>query len=419
MRLLMLTQIAPFPPDAGPKIKTYFLLKKLSMFHDIDLVTFARDEHEREAANALKHLCSNVTTISLERSRVREPLYAARGWASRQPFLVARDYRKEMMATVSRRVESGSIDVVHADQLSMAQYLPDRRRLPRGVYLVFDAHNAVWKLVQSLVGNQPTPVHRVAASIEWRMLKRFEGRACSISNLTLAVSPIDVSYLQQAAGGAGRYVIAPIGIEARETEQIPIRASKRRLLSISTMHYPPNIDAIRWFREFVWSQFTPAERSIGFDIVGSRPPADIISWASEDPHVKVHGFVPDLSPLLNNAGIFVVPLNAGSGIRVKILEAMAHGLPIVSTSIGVEGLPVVSGEHLLVADTPEAFANAIRRLMADPVQRRKVGTSGRSFAMDYDWRSCLQPVIEAYDHLSDPTMGSTNHMLQPDQNEQP
>lgn len=410
MRVLMLTQVAPYPPDAGPKVKTYYLLKKLAALHEIELVTFARDERERDAARELESLCARVTTISLTRSKIREPLYAARGWSRRQPFLVVRDFRREMAAHVERRLAAGGIDVIHADQLSMAQFLPARSRKTSPARTVFDAHNAVWKLVQTLAGNQPTPAHRAAAAVEWRMLRRFEGHACRDADLTLAVSPVDVSHLRDAAGGAGTYVVAPIGVEVQDTDPVPFDATKRRMLSVATMHYPPNADAIRWMREMVWPLLTPAERSAGFDIIGNRPPADLVAWSEADDQVTVHGFVPDLTPHLHEAGIFVVPLQAGSGIRVKILEALAYGLPVVSTSIGVEGLPVESGKHLLIADSGEGFADAIRTLLDRPDLRREIGVAGRAFALSYDWRTCLEPVVEAYDRLALPPTTTAHRM---------
>ena len=400
MRILLLTQVAPFPPDAGPKVKTYYLLRKLSESHDVDLVTFVRDGREREAARELQALCSSVTTVDLDRKKWREPFYAARGWSTGTPFLVARDRRAAMARIVRERLASGEVDVVHADQLSMAQYLPPSGKAKPGrLKTVFDAHNAVWKLVQSLAGDQPTVAHRAAAAVEWRLLRGFEGRVCREADLTLTVSTIDARELEKAAGRPFNVAVAPIGIETQDVEQTPVSQDHRRILSVATMHYPPNADALRWFRDRVWPLLSDAERSAGLDIVGSRTPRDLVQWSESSAHVQAPGYVPDLAPYYRQAGIFIVPLHAGSGMRVKILEAMARGLPVVSTSIGVEGLPVRDGEQLLVADDPELFSRLVAELLADPDRRRELGAAAREFSRRYDWRVCLEPVVDAYRQL--------------------
>lgn len=409
MRILLLTQVAPYPPDAGPKVKTHYLLRKLSESHDIDLVTFARDDRERGAARELGELCSSVTTVDLDRKAWREPFYAARGWSTGTPFLVARDRRKALARVVQEHLATGGVDIVHADQISMAQYLPSGKSKPEGLKTVFDAHNAVWKLVQSLAGDQPSIAHRAAASVEWRLLKRFEGRACRTSDLTLAVSGIDAHELERAAGREFNVAIAPIGVETHDIEQAPVAQDRRRILSVATMHYPPNTDALRWFRDRVWPLLSTKEQSAGLDIVGSRPPTDLIEWAETDPHVQVPGYVDNLAPYYREAGIFIVPLHAGSGMRVKILEAMARGLPIVSTTIGVEGLPVRDGEHVLVADDPEAFSRHVAKLLASPERRRQLGVAAREFSRQYDWRRCLEPVVDAYRQLETAPALNTLH----------
>lgn len=398
MRTLLLTQVAPYPPDAGPKIKTFYTLRMLAQEHDIDLVTFARDSDEIEAAHELRQWCRSVTTIPLHRSRRREPFYAASGWLTGQPFLVARDGRSEMRAEIQRRLWTGSVDVVHADQISMGQYLEPAFSI--GIPTVFDAHNAVWQLVRTLVNQQPTPAHRGAASIEWRMLRRFEGDLCRRADLTLTVTEQDRLALEGAAGRPIRSAVIPIGSEVRDLPVANASAPTARLLSVATMHYPPNAEAIRWLYEHVWPILRARNPELGFDIVGPRPPEDIRQWERADSGVTVHGYVDDLQPLFEGATVFVVPLLAGSGMRVKIIDAMARGVPVVSTTIGMEGLDLVPGEHLLVADTPAEFADAALRLAHSPELRCRIATAARQRALDlYDWRSCCRPVLDAYSQL--------------------
>jgi len=408
VRTLLLTQIVPNPPDAGPKAKTHYVLRTLANEHDIDLITFVRSQTEVDQAQELTRLCRSVTTIRLQRRRATELVYLARSWARQTPFLVERDARTAFADVVRKRLATGDIDILHADQLSMGQYLD----LARGLRTrrVFDAHNAVWELVRELSPRQPTPVHRISASVEWRRLRRFEGRIARESDLTLAVSERDRDALRLAAGKAIKAAIVPIGIEVRERPVVvPVRSS--RLLSVATMHYPPNAEALRWFLSETWPLLANRCPQVRLDIVGPRPPADITAAGQRDDWISVHGYVEDVEPLYQQAAIFIVPLLSGSGVRVKILEAMARGVPVVSTSIGADGLDVQDGVHLLIADTPAEFAAAVAELLDRPERAIALATAARERMLErYDWRACCQPLLDAYHHLSQPR---TDAMIAP------
>jgi polysaccharide biosynthesis protein PslH len=395
MRVLLLTQVVPNPPDAGPKIKTHYALRMLAREHQIELLTFARDEREAAAAAALREWCERVTVVPLARRRLREPLYLARGWAAGAPFLVARDHRGAFARLLHQRLAQGAFDVIHADQLAMAQYLPPTR--PGGARTVFDAHNAVYDLVRELAPRQRTPAHRLAAAIEWRLLRRYEGGLARASSLTLTVSRRDRELLAAAAGEPIRATVVPIGTEVEAIPPVPPNPAATRLLSVATMHYPPNAEALRWFRDEVWPLVRLAHPAAGLDVVGPRPPDDLAGWGAADERVRVPGFVADLDPLYRDAAIFIVPLRSGSGVRVKILEAMARGVAVVSTAIGAAGLALRHGEHLLIADTPDEFARAILQLLTNPSRRAALATAARERVLAlYDWRRCCLPLLDAY-----------------------
>lgn len=396
MRTLLLTQVVPSPGEAGPRIKTYYALRMLAERHEVELITFVRDDAETEAAQRLAPYCTRITTVPLERTKLLEPYYALRGWATLHPFLVQRDQRRAMRAAIRERMAAAPVDVLHADQLPMAGYLG----LAGGARTVFDAHNAVYELVRDVAGRQPTPVHRVAAGVEWRMLRRFEGGWAKRSDLTLTVSERDAAALDAAAGAPIGAQVIPIGIEARERTPVVVASDSQRILSVATMHYPPNAEALRWFRDAVWPLLRERAPAAMVDVAGPRPPADLQSWGESDDRVRVHGFVEDLDALYGTAAVFVVPLHAGSGVRVKVLEALAVGMPVVSTTVGIDGLDLQHGEHLLVADTPTDFARAVGRLLADPELRARLATAGRRRVIErYDWRVCCRPLLDAYERL--------------------
>jgi glycosyltransferase involved in cell wall biosynthesis len=397
MRTLLLTQVVPSPGDAGPRIKTHYALRTLAERHEVELVTFTRDAAEEAAAQQLEEFCARVTTVPLHRRKVLEPYYALRGWATLTPFLVQRDQRRAMAQAIRSRLAAETFDVLHADQLSMAAYLP----LAGNARTVFDAHNAVFELVRDVSTRQPTPLHQAAASMEWRTLRRYEGWWAGGSDLTLAVSDRDAQALASAAGRPINSMVVPIGIEARDRLPVTLDLDSRGILSIATMHYPPNAEALRWFRDAVWPLLRAADPLATVDVAGPRPPADLTAWGDSDERVRVHGFVDDLDGLYASAAVFIVPLHAGSGVRVKVLEALAAGVPVVSTSVGIDGLDLLAGEHVLVADRPEEFAQAVRTLLHEPELRQRLALAGRQRVVErYDWRVCCRPLLGAYEQLA-------------------
>ncbi len=163
------------------------------------------------------------------------------------------------------------------------------------------------------------------------------------------------------------------------------------------MYWPPNIDGILWFLQEVLPRVRERRPDIVFDIVGANPPQEIISIGEVDKGVNGTGYRDDPTPYLEGASLMVVPLRAGGGMRVKILNALGQGLPIVSTTLGCEGIAITPGVHLLVADSPEDFANSVICLLEDEQLARKLGRNGRQLIEDrYDFQVACQSIERVY-----------------------
>lgn len=392
MRILLLTQVVPYPPDSGPKIKTHNVLRYLADKHEVHLVSFVRPGPEAAHAERLRPWLASFTSVPLHRSRLRDVAFFGRSLLTGRPFLIERDDLTGMRGAIDTLTRRHSFDAVHADQLTMGQFAVD---LPLRVR-VFDEHNAVWTIVRRAAAHEPA-TRRLAAELEWRKLRSYEGALCRRFDWVTVVSRDDEFALEQAAGTSLRTLEIPIAIDAHQLAFEPRMPEARHVLSVATMFYPPNVEGVQWFATEAFPRVRAVLPETEFFIVGSRPPTHIQQLATTTSGIEVTGYVQDLQPLLRKAAVLVVPLHSGSGMRVKILEAFARGIPVVSTTVGVEGIDARPEEHLLVGDTPEAFASAVVRLLREPETADRIARAARALVEQrYDWRNALSPLDRIY-----------------------
>jgi glycosyltransferase involved in cell wall biosynthesis len=392
MRILLLTQVVPYPPDSGPKIKTYHVLRYLAQGHEVHLISFVRSEAEAASLETLRSSCASATGVPLKRSRVKDVAYLLRSLVAGRPFLVERDDLAAMRQVVRDRLDGGSFDAVHADQLTMGQFAVD---LPVPLR-VLDEHNAVWTIVRRSAQRELGP-RRVVAELEWRKLRAYEGALCRRFDHVTVVSTDDQAALEQAAGAPIPATVVPIAIDTDELRFVARGEDARHVLSVATMFYPPNVEGVYWFATEIFQLIRRAVPDAQFYIVGSRPPERITRLGVEGSGIVVTGYVPNLETLISQSRVLVVPVHSGSGMRVKILEAFARGIPIVSTTVGVEGIDARPGEHLLVADDPEGFAQAVVQLLQDRALANRVAQAGRALVeARYDWRAALRGLDNVY-----------------------
>lgn len=421
MKILFLTQIIPYPPDAGPRVKTWHVLRYLAgQGNQVTLVSFVRPEEMPHVA-ALKNICTAVHTVPIRRSKPSDLVYWLRSHLTGRPFLVERDDLAGMRSLVERLLDEEAYDAIHADQLTMAQFAlpPDARPGQAGPQrpwpvTVFDAHNAVWTIVERMRLNAALPL-RPPAALEARRVKRYEGMIVQTFDHTLAVTEPDRRSLEQAlafyrAGVAPqavegndppRITVVPIAVDTTGLPPVDRQPGSLNIMTLGTLHYPPNADGIRWFLQEVFPRVRSSVPEATLTIVGKNPPQDFLEAAARQPQViTVTGYVPDLAPYLEKSALMVVPVRAGGGMRVRILEAFSRGMPVVTTTVGLEGIDARPGEEVLVADTPEAFAAATVRLLGEPYEQDRLGSAGRRLAENrYDWQVVLSKMDAIYGTL--------------------
>ncbi len=393
MRVLLLTQVLPYPPDSGPKVKTYYVLKYLAQRHRVTLVSFVRETDKPEYIQHLESLCERVVTVPIARSKTRDLRFLAQSLLTREPWMMLRDERPEMRQALAELAATTHFDVVHADQTNMGQYaLPfkDSRK-------VLDLHNALWMLYKRLAETTPakSPMKYILMR-DWPLLKRYEGWLCRQFDAVTAVTDEDRALLIEA-GAPENIVVIPIAIDTDEQAFIQRRPASPHIVHIGTMYWPPNINGINWFLDHVYPLVKREVPDVRCTLIGARPPESLIRRAADDRTLTVTGYVEDPLPFLEDASMMVVPLQAGGGMRVKILNALAQGIPMVSTAVGCEGIKVTHEQDILIADEAPAFAEATVRLLTDYDLNSEITRQGRATAEQlYDYRQACRPLDAIY-----------------------
>jgi glycosyltransferase involved in cell wall biosynthesis len=266
--------------------------------------------------------------------------------------------------------------------------------------IVFDDHNCEYVLQKrAFLTDLRIPARWPGAAysfIQWQRLQRYEAQACRRADRVLAVSDADAAALHRLVPDV-KATVVPNGIDTRAYRPTPAHADAPSLVFTGTMDFRPNVDAVLWFAREVLPRIRARVADVRFTAVGQRPHR-WLAGLRDDPAVTLTGFVEDTRPYIADAAVYVVPLRMGGGTRFKMLEALAMGKAVVSTTLGAEGFPVTHGQELLLADEPEDFAEAVAALLGAPERRTELGQAGRAFVeARYDWRVIVPLVEKVYE----------------------
>lgn len=396
MNILFLTQVVPYPPDSGPKVKTYHVLRYLAeRGYQVTLASFVRAE-EKGYLEKLSPYCAAIHTVPIRRSFVGNARAYVSSLRSDQPFLVTRD-SSEKMSILVRHLTRGRNVIVHADQLSMGQFALETNVVPR----LLDEHNAVWTIVDRARKFAPFYLRPMLVR-EKEQLRKYEGQLCQQMKAVLTVSRNDANALADVGADPNKIAVIPIAIDCAGLQLVPRRTGSARILILTTLYYPPNAEGVRWFIRKVLPFIQKQIPEVHLTIVGARPPMDITNFARRNPQsVTVTGYVDDLKPYLDQASVMVVPVRIASGMRVRLLEAFARGIPVVTTSMGVEGIEAHHQEHLLIADEEIEFTEQTLRLLQDECLRERLATNARRLVEEkYDWRVVLPKLEAVYEKIA-------------------
>ncbi len=397
MRVLFVTTEPPWPPRGGASLRAYHLLAHIARRHQTYLACLATAAQETAVRS---HFGDTLAGIIAVPPPPRRPMWrrAIETVLSPTPDLALRCHQPRLADAVAKTCATHHIDLLHLIGLEAAGAIMGHGWWqPPMMQVVLDELNAEYLLQERArsVG-QATPGQWLGAAYSWaqtRKLRAYERRACQAAAQVLAVSDADARVLQSLAPPA-RIAVVPNGVDV--DRYVPARAPAPGVdvVFTGTMDFRPNVDAVRWFVAAVWPLVRAQAPSARFVIAGRNPTPAVRALAA--PGVLVTGEVPDDLPVLQGASVFVVPMRFGGGSRLKLLQALSCGLPVVATTAGAEGVPVEKDHHLLVADTALDFAAAVVRLLRDRTNAQRLGAAGRTLAQRYRWERIGEALDAAY-----------------------
>lgn len=395
----MLTPQLPYPPHQGTSLRNYHLLRALAHHHDVSLLSFDEPGGE-QTPGPLTALCHVLTPVPAP-ARTREERLR-RLLTDRAPDVAIRLRSDAFAGALEAALRYDYYHAIQIEGIELAGYIPLIREYAPQSRIVLDCHNAETELQRrAFAADFRRPSRWPAAvysGIQARRLARFERRALESADKIIAVSDIDRARLLDLNPSLnGEVAVLPNTIDVEQYRRADHVAPEYRydLVFTGKMDYRPNVDGVLWFAEIVWPLILRERPQTRWAIVGQKPHPrlDALRRLSG---VTVTGRVPDVSPYLAGASVYIIPLRIGSGTRLKLIEAMAAGLAVVSTPVGAEGFPVKSGENIILAEQADEWGKAILTLLDAPDGRARLGSAALEFAAQYDWRRLIPLLGEIY-----------------------
>jgi glycosyltransferase involved in cell wall biosynthesis len=380
-------------PTWGAGTRVYQLARHLSSDHEVTVLSYG-DPSDDEALAPLRDFCREVRMVPTRSdfSIVRRARQV-RWTTSRVPFHVREFYGAPMQAAVDSLLAEREFDIVQIELLQMTCF-----RLHTDAKVVLDEHNVEYELLHRMNQGERSAVRRAHHGLEERKVRRFERRWWERVDGVAVTSQRDELVVRQHAPGTPSAIV-PNCVDADYFSPGDDEVKEGEIVFTGLMTYRPNLDAARHLVDDILPRIRALYAGATVTIVGRVYDEDLDSLRR--PGVTVTNWVDDVRPFVRRASVVVVPLRMGGGTRLKVVEGLAMAKPMVSTTIGCEGIDVRPGEHLLVADAPGDFADSVARLLRDRAQRHRLGVAGNRLARaHYSWEGAVDQLGQLYDRVS-------------------
>jgi len=410
MKLIWFSHFVPFPPRGGNLQRSFNLIRQASRSHEVQLLALnlqgesvAQIEEDRRA---LKQYCESVEIYNL-------PFHwrGARWWLEAtcsprfsRPFSCRALFSNAILARWERLLSAHPGALLHFDSIDLALYATSAGNFAR----VLNHHNCESAMAYRQAANEKNLIQRVYMQQQAAKLAAEERSLCASFNVNTVVSEQDRKLLE-AIQPNGRYHVVENGVDTEYFKPAAADPEAHTAIFTGLLGWGPNISAMEFMVRSVWPKVKERFHDARLYLAGKHPPERLLAWPKEDSSIVVIPNPEDMRPWLARASISVCPILEGGGTRLKILDALAMGKPVVSTIIGCEGLRVTHGKDILVADTPEDFAAQIAQLFENAELRRRIGVAGRQLVEEeYSWEVIGRQLEDAYRCAAqnDPRLGA-------------
>ncbi|NOX56289.1 MAG: glycosyltransferase [Planctomycetes bacterium] len=392
MRILFLQKRLLFPADTGCKIRTLNVVRHLAKWHEVVYLCNILPE-ERPYIGQMQELGVRLEAIpwrEAPRGSVRFYRDLALNVFSAYPFNVAKDYDRRLRRRAQELLGQDRFDVLVCDFVQMARNCLGLNGAPKVLF----QHNVEAQVFQRIAQTSPSWLRRAYVHMQWRKMHRFESLAGRDFDAVIAVSDQDRKIFEEVyCWRHVRVIDTAVDLDHFQPSDVPERPGL--VVFVGSLDGLITQDSMAFFLREVWPLVRRQCPDAKFRMVGRNPPAKLQRLHGQD-GIEVAGSVPDVRPHLAKAALVVVPIIAGGGTRLKIFEAMAMGKPVVSTTIGAEGLPVHDGEHLVIADEAREFAETICNLLRTPERRKELGQAALEYVRH---RFGAERVARQFEHV--------------------
>jgi sugar transferase (PEP-CTERM/EpsH1 system associated) len=384
VKLLWLKSELLHPVDKGGRIRSYHMLKRLKREHEITYLSFVSPDDPAEATDLADEYSDRLVRVPREEpQRFSARFYRdlAFNLGSPLPYALQKYRSSAMRRAIEREVAEGGHTVVVCDFLVPSVNLPSCRP---AVSVLFQ-HNVESMIWRRHYETETNMVKKAYFFDQWRKMYWYERAACRRFDAVITVSRADRDQIA-AEFRANEVYDVPTGVDTDYFKPADCTPSPAEIVFTGSMDWMPNEDAVIYFAESILPSIARAAPDVSLSVVGRNPTKKLLALAEQNRRIRVTGRVDDIRPYVARAAAFVVPIRVGGGTRLKIFEAMAMAKPVVSTTVGAEGLPVRDGRELLIADDPEDFARAVVRVLSDAHLARRIGEQAHAYVNEqYGW----------------------------------